>query len=251
MIDGFIILKREITENEWYSEPAVMHLYIHCLMKANFTDRRWRGIEIKRGQFVTSQNNLSAETGLSPKQVRNALDKLKQSELIASQSTNKFTVITVLDYDETQRGGTEECREEVSGQPEGKQRATTNKDNKDNNDNNDNKLCERVADEFNELCRELPKIPRLDKRRRKAIKKAAEILNGDFGSLFKKVNSSDFLCGRTGSWQAGFDWILKPENLNKILEGNYDNRTSGSEAERQASYDIKKLEEFDALDFIV
>lgn len=43
--------------------------------------------------------------------------------------------------------------------------------------------------------------------------------------LFKRVEASDFLTGRNGEWTAcGFDWLLKENNIIKVLEGNYDNR---------------------------
>lgn len=48
-----------------------------------------------------------------------------------------------------------------------------------------------------------------------------------FARVFKKVATSDFLTGATKvPFVASFDWILKPANLTKILEGNYDNRGS-------------------------
>lgn len=46
-------------------------------------------------------------------------------------------------------------------------------------------------------------------------------------SLFAQVRTSHFLCGRTnnsrGPFQASLSWALGPENLEKILAGNYDN----------------------------
>lgn len=43
--------------------------------------------------------------------------------------------------------------------------------------------------------------------------------------LFERIEKSDFLTARigNGNWRATLDWILKPENLQKIKEGNYDN----------------------------
>ena len=41
---------------------------------------------------------------------------------------------------------------------------------------------------------------------------------------FQKVEASNFLKGdNERGWRAEFDWVLKPENLVKVLEGNYDN----------------------------
>ena len=40
-----------------------------------------------------------------------------------------------------------------------------------------------------------------------------------------RIEASDFLTGRKdGKWSASFDWIIKPENWVKVMEGNYDNR---------------------------
>lgn len=47
--------------------------------------------------------------------------------------------------------------------------------------------------------------------------------------LFAKVAQSDFLCGRTkASFSATLEWIVRPENFLKIIEGNYDNRGRGN-----------------------
>lgn len=84
-----------------------------------------------------------------------------------------------------------------------------------------------VVESFNSTCPSLPHIRGLNDQRRKAICKAAAQVEeaGGFPALFAKVEASDFLTGRSGSWNGcGFDWILKPANLTKILEGNYDNR---------------------------
>ena len=48
-----------------------------------------------------------------------------------------------------------------------------------------------------------------------------------FRRLFCYVNGSDFLMGRSGGW-TGCDlgWIVKAENFEKILAGNYENRAT-------------------------
>lgn len=81
-----------------------------------------------------------------------------------------------------------------------------------------------VVDKFNSICTSLPKVKCLNNKRRKAIKNAQKVLDGmTFDELFANIESSDFLTGRSGKWSCGFDWILKPSNLTKILEGNYSN----------------------------
>ena len=96
---GFILLHKQIMDWEWYGDINTSTLFIHCLLKANYTDKRWRGKLIKRGQFVTSINKLSLELELSDKQIRLTLDKLVDSGEILKKTTSKNTTITVVRYD--------------------------------------------------------------------------------------------------------------------------------------------------------
>ena len=48
----------------------------------------------------------------------------------------------------------------------------------------------------------------------------------------RNVGESDVLMGRTGKFQATFDWFIKPNNFQKVLEGNYRKRnTDGSDTD--------------------
>ena len=137
---GWICLHRKITEWEWYTDANTMRLFVHFLLKANHTDKKWRGVEIKRGSFITSYDHLSTELNLSVKQIRTALDKLKRTSEVASKTTSKYSIITVLNYDLYQDKGKQEGSQRASkGQAKGKQRATTNNDNNNNNENNETK----------------------------------------------------------------------------------------------------------------
>ena len=87
-----------------------------------------------------------------------------------------------------------------------------------------------VVDLFNSVCISLPTVQKLNDKRRKLIVNADKLL-GDmsFDELFNLVESSDFLTGRNGKWSGcGFDWILQPANLTKIIEGNYINKESAT-----------------------
>ena len=39
-----------------------------------------------------------------------------------------------------------------------------------------------------------------------------------------KIKESDYLQGKTKTWQITFDWFIRPNNFPKVLDGNYDNR---------------------------
>ncbi|WP_027127098.1 hypothetical protein [Gelidibacter mesophilus] len=99
---GFVMIYRDLLEWEWYQSPTVSRLYFHLILKVNFTDKKWQGIIIKRGQLVTSLNSLSSELKLSVQQIRTALSKLQEGNYVEINSTNNFTLITLVNYDKYQ-----------------------------------------------------------------------------------------------------------------------------------------------------
>ena len=83
-----------------------------------------------------------------------------------------------------------------------------------------------ITDLFNDMT-SLPKVKVLSDARKKAIMRLGkEIPTIDaWRQFFQEVESSDFLTGRNGEWQATFDWLIKPANAIKVAEGNYKNKT--------------------------
>lgn len=97
-MEGWIKLHRQILDWEWYDDINVKVLFLHLLLTANYEDKKWQGIIIKRGQKVTSLGHLAKETQLTIQQVRTALDKLQKTENITIKTTNKYTIVTVENY---------------------------------------------------------------------------------------------------------------------------------------------------------
>ena len=92
-----------------------------------------------------------------------------------------------------------------------------------------------ICDLWNSTCVSLPKVMKLTERRKQKI----ECRLDEFGvqpeqwletaeNLFKRVQASDFLTGRSANkqnWAASFDWFFENySNWVKVSEGNYDNK---------------------------
>ena len=101
-MEGWIKLHRKMINWEWYNDINVKVVFLHLLLTANHEDKKWQGIEIKRGQKITSLSHLAEETKLSVKQIRNVLNKLKSTGEITSKRTNKYTIITIVKYNDYQ-----------------------------------------------------------------------------------------------------------------------------------------------------
>jgi len=95
---GFIKLHRKIIEWEWYSDVNVCRIFLHLLLTANFENKKWQGIDISRGQVITSLEKLGKSTSLSIQQTRTALTKLKSTHEITIKSTKLHTFITLTNY---------------------------------------------------------------------------------------------------------------------------------------------------------
>ena len=112
---GFVKLYRSMLGWEWYDDPNTFRVFVHILLRANYEDKRWHGIEIKRGQLLTSRSKLAKETRLSTQSVRTALLHLKSTGEITIESTKRATLITVANFGLYQSGG-EKVTNEITNQ---------------------------------------------------------------------------------------------------------------------------------------
>jgi len=157
---GYIKLHRKMTEWEWYTDIIVKSVFLHCLLMANHTDKKWRGIVIKRGSFITSYSQLAVELRLSVQQIRTAINKLKSTGEITHETTSKYSIITINNYEIYQDTNTLENSQATNKQQaSNKQLTTTNNDKNDNNDNNINLYIYTPADEEKEPEKEQKKKP--------------------------------------------------------------------------------------------
>lgn len=99
MIDRWIKTYEKLLKWEWYGDPIMVATWIHLLLKANWCDKKWRGITIKRGQLITSRTRLADEIGLTERQLRTCLERMQSSCEIACETTNRYTIITICNYD--------------------------------------------------------------------------------------------------------------------------------------------------------
>ena len=99
---GFIKLHRQITEWEWYQDVNTKSVFIHLLLNACYDECRFMGKSVERGQYITSLSRLSRDLNISIRQVRTAFSRLEKTGEIDTQSSNKSTLVTILNYDSYQ-----------------------------------------------------------------------------------------------------------------------------------------------------
>jgi hypothetical protein len=92
---GFIMLNRELIEWEWYTDVNTSKLFLHCLLKINYSQKRWQGIIVDQGEFITSNEKLAVETGLTVSKVRTALSKLISTNDVCVETTTSYTKVRI------------------------------------------------------------------------------------------------------------------------------------------------------------
>jgi len=139
---GWIKIYRKLREWEWYKDSKMVHLFIHLLISANRKPGKFEGMDISRGQLITGRKQLCFDTGISEQSIRTCLDKLKSTSEITIKSTNKFSVITLINYglyQSTEKKSTSKSTSTLTNdQPTTNQQLTTNKKNKNNKNNKNN-----------------------------------------------------------------------------------------------------------------
>jgi len=130
---GWICLHRTLLDWEWYDDANTTRLFIHCLLRANHSDTKWRGIEILRGSFWTSLDTLKKETGLTASKLRTSISKLEKTGELASKSQAGGRMISISNY-ESYQGFDKPDSKEIAKESQSNDKAVTT----NNNDNNEN-----------------------------------------------------------------------------------------------------------------
>lgn len=97
-LNGYIKLYRKLIMWGWYQDSVVKDLFLHFLLTASFKDFVWMGQKMKAGQLITGRKKLAEDLGFTEQQIRTAIEKLKSTGEITTKTTNKYTVITVVNW---------------------------------------------------------------------------------------------------------------------------------------------------------
>ena len=150
---GFVMLYRSIINWQWYLEPNTFRLFIHCLVCANHKEKKWQGITIPAGSFVTSIPKLAKDLNLTKRQIQTALKHLILSCDVLYKPSSRYSIISIKNYDSFQsnvpQGVTQMFRKCSTDVPP---MYTTNKEYKE--DKEKNEYNNRIKKIFQKLSEE-------------------------------------------------------------------------------------------------
>lgn len=156
-LSGYIKLHRSLLDWSWHDDSETLSVWIHLLLLASFKQVEWRGIILQPGQIVTSRDSLAKVTGLSERKIRTALSRLKSSGCLTIKSTNKYTLISIVNFEFFQglNDGSDQQNDQQSDRPATSKRPhRKNVKNVEKNEAPRKRFSPPSADEVEVYCRE-------------------------------------------------------------------------------------------------
>lgn len=86
----------------WFRNHNVVIFWIYCLLKATHKPVTvtvgFQQVPLQAGQFVFGRKKAAEETGLSEREIRTCLEFLKKAGSLTIKPTNKFSIITIVNW---------------------------------------------------------------------------------------------------------------------------------------------------------
>lgn len=145
---------------EWFQDDKTAHFFIYCLLRCNWEDGNFKGIKVKKGQFVSTIRNMSLESGLSVQQVRTAIKHLKLTQELTQEVTQvnnaRFSLISVVNWNlyqddltqESTQGLTKKQHKTNTRLTQDQHRYKNNKNNKEEKENKEENCSIELNDDF-------------------------------------------------------------------------------------------------------
>lgn len=162
-MSGWISLHRTLLCHWMASEPEAIALWVWMLLEANHSSvqKMFNGclISIERGQLIFGLEAYNKKTNIKINKLRKYLKLFEQEEMIRRQNFNKYSLISIVNYDLHQNaaGKTQAKRSRNAGEAQHY--------NNDNNGNNENKGQTPLLSEDGETVEQVkPKKPEVPYR---------------------------------------------------------------------------------------
>ncbi len=102
-MNGWIKLHRKLLDSKIFSNPNILKFWVWALLKASHSDAEQlvglQTVTIKKGQFVFGRKVASKELDMTESNAYKILKWLEKEKMITVNSNNKFSLITVVNWD--------------------------------------------------------------------------------------------------------------------------------------------------------
>ena len=251
MVDGWIKLSRDITKHWIFQDAEFFKWWFDLLTMAAWNDHKVMYdahlFTLKRGQTIASISYLSERWGRNRKRIIRFLQLLEKDGMITRTVRDRQTsVLTICNYGRYQEQG--DTIGDTIGDTNRRKEKKDKKEKMLSTDNMQKAEAKFDAEEIRELFnremfdKPIPKVRGKLKGQRLAFLTARfrEYGVDAVREVISKAARSDFLNGGGGrGFIASFEWIFRPNNFPKVLDGNFDNRqtttSNGNQTDNQSA----------------
>lgn len=216
----WIKVYRKLKDWEWYKTDHMVRIFLHIILSANHRLGKWQGVDIFPGQWVTGRKTLSNETGISEQSCRTCIKRLISTGEITIKSTNRFSVITVVNWShyngDRHESTSNSTIQLTNNQPATNQQLTTNKNEKkekkkntkvsDSSSDNNHIPYRGIIDFLNE---------KTGKEYRHSSKGTQRLIKARWNEGFRLKDFLEVIQGRVDKWGCDPKMMdyLRPETL--------------------------------------
>lgn len=251
--NGYVQLKRSIWSHRWVSDPPVFVLFLYLVTCANYSEKEWKEETISRGELVTSYSSINEVTGLSKHVTERCLKKLENTGDIIRKSTNKYTKITVVNYEEyvhftVDEQETDEKQTGNSGK-ENQKRKRNKKETEENPEGTTKKKNIKRNNTNNNIEKKVFIPPSLEQIAKYCLEINSEI---DPESFYDFYSSNGWKIGKNEmeDWKAAVrTWDRREKKDKKVsgLPNRYENtgvKETDFELEKEIEEELEKLKKY-------
>lgn len=228
--EGWIKLHRKLLDNPvTMKDTDHLAVWIYLLLNASHNEHpalfKGEKITLKPGQLITGRKSIALALHIDESKVERILKSLKSEQQIEQQTSSKNRLISITNWEFYQQSEQQNEQQVNNKRTTSEQQVNTNKNIK--NDKNERKdTCQNILDLFNRICCSFGRVKNITKSRAEIISDSLKTYSvDDFKKVFEKAEQSDFLKGNNSrNWSANFDWLIKEDNMVKVLEGKYDRK---------------------------
>ena len=277
---GWIKISRDINEHWIASNAEWFRWWIDLLLLASWKNRKivqdGHLIELEKGQLICSLSFFCSRWKKSKPTIIRFLNLLKKCDMIETQTLYRYTtILTICNFESYQQesdtlvdtldnsdvNSLDDTLVDTNRRKERNNNILKKENIKERKEVDSQNSSTYVAtatqkvdyskllEFFNQTISEsgsvIKEIRQLTERRKLAIQaRARENGKESLMEVIKQAAKSDFLNGHNDrSWVADFDWLMRPNNFVKVLEGNYNN--NGNDRRRGTEVTAAKPEDYD------
>jgi hypothetical protein len=239
--EGFFLLHRRIRNGPYYLNPGLLQTLLYCLSHAAFrkrvvpmtTGRAVTRVELSEGQFITGRHAGAKELNIPPGTFWDRMKKMQELGTISIESNNHFSIVTVCNWSSYQNA--KSTRRQRSNSTPSALRQHSNstptpiQQHSDTEKalltirNNEEQVGVGAAEVLTawNSTEGAKRTETLGPTRLNELKLRLLDAEWRWRDALAKFPLRCYASEPEG-WQPTFDWFIKPDSVNRILQGKYD-----------------------------